>query len=139
MINIEDLTGDVIAAAMEVHDKLGPGLLESAYEACLAAELGHRGIRFQRQLEVPITYAGLLVGTGYNLDLLVEGRVAVEVRSVAALDPIFTTELRTYLKLGGWPVGLLVNFNVRYLRGAAIRRVGLDRTLDLPRLRRVPR
>ena len=105
------LTGEIIGAAMEVHRKLGPGLLESSYEMCLARELELRGISFEFQKPLPLKYKGLKLNCGYRLDLLIAGAVIVEVKSVAALAPIHEAQLLTYLKLTGVKVGLLINFN----------------------------
>jgi len=95
---------------------LGPGLLESAYEVCLAHELSLGNISFERQVPVPVTYKSLPVDCGYRLDFLVEKSVIVELKAVEALQPIHQAQLLTYLKLGGWPIGLLINFNVPVLK-----------------------
>jgi len=106
------LTGEIINAAIEVHRVLGPGLLESSYEVCLARELELRGIAFEFEKPLPLEYKGIRLKCGYRLDLLVAGKVIVEVKSVAALAPIHEAQLLTYLKLTGVKVGLLMNFNV---------------------------
>jgi GxxExxY protein len=111
-----EITEKVIHAAIEVHRILGPGLLESAYEQCLAHELRTEGLPFARQLEIPIDYKGCLLDCGYRVDLLVERRVVVEIKAVESLLPIHDAQLITYLKLGGWNLGLLINFNVRLLK-----------------------
>lgn len=139
MRDINDLTGNVIGAAMDVHGKLGPGLLESTYEACLAAELTRRGLRFERQVEVPIVYDGLLLECGYRLDVLVERQLVVELKSVTALDEVHTAQVLTYLRFGGWPVGLLLNFNVERLRHGGIRRLVLGYVGASPRPHPSPR
>jgi GxxExxY protein len=108
---------------IEVHRELSAGLLESAYEECLCHELTLRGMRFRRQVPLPIRYKGLKLDCGYRIDVLVEETVVVEIKSVKALEPIHDAQLITYLKLGGWPVGLLVNFNVRVLKDGLKRRV----------------
>ena len=136
---INDLTERVIGAAIHVHRNLGPGLLESAYEACLAAELGARDIRFRRQVDIPITYRDVELASGYRLDFLVEERLVLELKSVRALEPIHTAQVLTYLKLGGYTIALLINFNVRYLGEGAIRRLVRDYQGPLPRIPRVPR
>ena len=118
-----DVTEGVIGAAIEVHRALGPGLLESAYEECLCHELKLRGVPFERQRPVPVRYKGLQLDSGYRLDLLVSS-VVVEVKSVDALLPIHEAQLLTYLKLGEWNVGLLINFNVALLKNG-IRRLVL--------------
>jgi GxxExxY protein len=117
-----EITEKVIHAAIEVHRILGPGLLESAYEQCLAHELRTEGLRFARQLEIPIDYKGCLLDCGYRVDLLVERRVVVEIKAVESLLPIHDAQLITYLKLGGWNLGLLINFNVRLLK-SGIKRI----------------
>lgn len=140
MSEINELTGRVIGAAIEVHKRLGPGLLESAYQACLAAEMGKRGILFQRETNVPVYYDSLRLDSGYRLDFLVEDQVVLELKSASALEPVHTAQVLTYLKLGGWPVGLLINFNVRYLGEGAIRRLVRGYRGPIPRdVPRVPR
>ncbi|MDQ3665055.1 MAG: GxxExxY protein [Acidobacteriota bacterium] len=112
----ERLTSEIIGAAIEVHRELGPGLLESSYEICLARELELRGISFELEKPLPLEYKGVRLDCGYRLDLLVSGAVIVEVKSVAALGPIHEAQLLTYLKLTGVKVGLLMNFNVVVLK-----------------------
>ena len=106
----------MIGAAIEVHRQLGPGLLESAYEACLAYELAQRGLDAWRQVELPVVYKGAKVDCGYRIDLLVGNEVVVEVKSVQALLPVHESQLLSYLKLSGRRVGLLINFNVEILK-----------------------
>ena len=110
------LTGRIIAAAIEVHRYLGPGLLESAYEQCLCRELHHRGINFERQVDLPIDYKGYRIDSGYRLDLVVDNRVVVELKAVRQLERIHEAQLLTYLKLTGLNLGLLLNFNVVLLK-----------------------
>lgn len=110
-----EVTGEVIGAAIEVHRALGPGLLESAYEECLCRELSLRYMSFVRQLRLPVEYKGVKVDCSYRLDLLVASSVVVEVKAVVALEPIHTAQLLTYMKLGRWNLGLLINFNVPLL------------------------
>lgn len=110
-----DLTGQIIGAAIEVHRTLGPGLLESAYEECLCRELNLRSIQFQRQLPLPISYKGVRLDCGYRLDLLVAGKVVIEIKAVDCLLPIHEAQLLSYLRLGGYSVGLLLNFKVPVL------------------------
>ena len=112
----EDVTERVLGAAIEVHRALGPGLLESTYEACLALELAERGVRFERQVGLPVLYRGLRLECGYRVDLIVEETVVVEVKSVDRLHPVHDAQLLTYLKLSGVPIGLLLNFNVPMLK-----------------------
>ena len=118
-----DLTEAVLAAAFEVHSALGPGLLESAYEACLAHELGCRGLRCRRQVELPVRYKDEFVDAGYRIDLLIEEAVVVELKATDKLQPINEAQLLTYLKLSGNRVGLLLNFNTIHLRDGIKRRV----------------
>ena len=122
-MDINDITDRVLGAAVEVHRRLGPGLLESVYSACLAAEMTNRGLRFQREWALPVSYGELRLDCGYRLDFLVEGQVVVELKAEAALQPIDTAQLLTYLRLGGFPVGLLINFNSPYLGEGAVRRL----------------
>ena len=107
-----DGTNEVIGAAIEVHRNLGPGLLESVYEACLCKELTHRGIAHARQVTLPVTYKGEAVDAQLRLDIVVENRLIVEVKSVEQILPIHVAQLLTYLRLSGMKVGLLLNFNV---------------------------
>jgi len=115
-MDINDLSGEVISAAIEVHKILGPGLLESAYEECLCRELELRQIPYERQKELPIEYKGIKLDCGYRLDVLVENRLLLELKACDALQPIHKAQLLTYLKLTGIKVGLLINFNVPILK-----------------------
>ena len=125
--HLNQMTQAVIGAAMEVHRALGPGLLESAYQECLCRELTVRGLPFERQRPLPLEYKGIRLECGYRLDLLVAGTVVVEVKSVEALALVHEAQLLTYLRLGGWKVGLLINFNVPLLKQGIRRKVlGLD-------------
>lgn len=110
------LTEKIIGAAIEVHKVLGPGLLESAYEECMAHELLLAKVSFERQVNLPVNYKSLELDCGYRLDFLVEKKVVLELKAVEALQPIHAAQLLTYLKLGGWPIGLLINFNVPVLK-----------------------
>jgi len=116
------ITEDIIAAGIQVHRTLGPGLLESAYEACLVFELVERGLKVEQQKPLPVNYRGVRLDCGYRLDLFVEDMVIVEVKAVDRLTPIHQAQLLSYLKLSECRVGLLINFNVRVLRDG-IRRV----------------
>jgi len=128
------ITEAIIGAAIEVHRTLGPGLLESAYEECLAHELTLRRVPFERQVPLPVQYKGLSLDCGYRLDLLVAQTVVVEIKAVEQLLPIHEAQLLTYMKLGGWPVGLLINFNVPVLKRGIRRRVlGLKENEEPPR------
>lgn len=122
-LSLNQLTHEVIGAAIEVHRKLGPGLLESAYRKCLGRELFLRGIQFENEYPLPLEYKGIRLEAGYRPDLLVDGRVVVEVKSVQALAPIHDAQLLTYLRLGGWRLGLLINFNVVVLKDGIHRRI----------------
>jgi GxxExxY protein len=113
---LDRLTETIIGAAIEVHRALGPGLLESAYEACLAFELAQRGLKFEKQKPLPLVYKQVRLDCGYKLDLLVEGAVIVELKAVDRLIPIHQAQLLSYLKLTGCKVGLLINFNTRVLK-----------------------
>lgn len=116
-------TEAIIGAAIEVHRKLGPGLLESAYRECLSREFILRGIPFEREVAVPVVYKGVHLECGYRIDFLVAGIVALEVKSVEAVAPVHEAQLITYLSLGGWNLGLLINFNVLLLKDGVRRRV----------------
>lgn len=107
---------EVVDAAIAVHRALGPGLLESVYEQCLAHELGLRGVEARRQVAVPVSYRDLRLESGFRLDLLVAGTVIVEVKAVELLLPVHTAQILTYLKLARLPIGLLINFNVPMLK-----------------------
>ena len=111
-----DITHEIIGAAIEVHKRLGPGLLESAYEECFAHELGLRNMRVERQVGVPVVYKETKLECGYRIDLLVEGRIVVELKSVESLAPIHEAIILTYLRLSGHRIGLLINFNVAILK-----------------------
>ena len=119
----EALTEKVIGAAMEVHKALGPGLLESVYEECLCHELHLRGLRFQRQITVPLIYKGVSLDCGYRLDLIVEDTVILELKCVERVLSIHEAQLLTYLKLLDKPVGFIINFNVPILRQGIVRKV----------------
>ena len=119
----KELSDQVIGAAIEVHRQLGPGLLESAYQACLAHELSLRSILFVSQLDLPLTYKGVQLDVGYRIDLLVEDKIIVELKAVETVLPIHEAQLLTYLRLLKKPVGLLLNFSVPVLKDGIIRRV----------------
>jgi GxxExxY protein len=122
-VSSSETTQGIIGAAIEVHRALGPGLLESAYDRCLARELALRSVPFVRQLRLPVEYKGLRLDCGYRVDFVIDG-VVVEVKSVAASEPVHEAQLLTYMKLGHWALGLLINFNVRMLKNG-IRRFRL--------------
>jgi GxxExxY protein len=123
-ININEISQATIGAAIEVHRTLGPGLLESAYEQCLSHEFSLRQIPFERQKPLPVDYKGIRLDCGYRLDFLVAGLLVVEVKAIEALLPIHQAQLLSYLKLGGWKLGLLINFHTPLLR-EGIKRVVL--------------
>lgn len=120
---INQLTHEVIGAAIEVHRKLGPGLLESAYRKCLCHELTLRGVQFEDEYPLPLEYKGIRLECGYRVDILVDGLVAVEVKSIQALAPIHEAQLLTYLRVRGWRLGLLINFNVEILKNGIRRKI----------------
>ena len=120
---INKITETIIGAAMDVHRELGPGLLESAYEACLLYELTRHALAVERQKELPVIYKSVKVDCGYRIDLLVEKKVIVELKAVEKLMPIHEAQLLSYLKLSGCKVGLLINFNTKLLKDGIRRRV----------------
>jgi len=126
--SFEDGTGEIIGAAIEVHRNLGPGLLESVYEACLCSELSERGVPFRRQVSLPVAYKGKRVDAGLRMDLLVNDCVVVELKSVEKLLPVHEAQLITYLKLTGKKIGLILNFNVRRMSDG-IKRLVLSRSV----------
>ena len=119
---IDHLTSDIIGAAIEVHRHLGPGLLESTYEACLSYELRLRRLKVEQQKSMPIIYKDVMLECGYRLDLIVEKQVIVEIKSVKELAPVHEAQLLSYLKLRGAGRGLFINFNVKLLKNG-IRRM----------------
>lgn len=118
-------TSEIIGAAIEIHQALGPGLLESAYEQALEYELGLRGLSCVRQVGLPLRYKDLDLDRGYRLDMVVGRAVVVEVKSVSAINPVHVKQVLTYLRLSGLPVGLILNFNVRLMK-EGIKRVISD-------------
>ena len=118
------LTDGIIGAAIAVHRELGPGLLESAYEACLEFELLDRGFRVERQKELPVVYRTIQIDCGYRLDLRVEEQVVIELKAVDKVLPIHEAQMMTYLKLSGHRLGLLINFNVKLLKDG-IKRIAM--------------
>ena len=121
--DVNALTKRIIGAAIEVHRELGPGLLESTYEACLAFEFIERGLSFERQKPLPVIYRGHRLECGYRIDLFVEDTVIVEVKSVERLERVHKSQLLSYLRLKKRRVGLLINFNVNWLAGEGIKRI----------------
>ena len=118
-----DLTPEIIGAAIKVHRKLGPGLLESAYEACMAYEVQKLGLRLEKQKPVPLIYETVKLDCGFRADLIVEGRVAVELKCKEALHPVDEAQLLSHLRLLDIPVGLLINFHVVLLKDGIKRMV----------------
>jgi GxxExxY protein len=120
---LNEITGAIVNSAMKVHSLLGPGLLESAYQACLAHELRNRGFEVASEVPIPVVYEGHKLEVGYRIDLIVAHRVVVEVKSVEALHPIHQAQLLSSMRLSEIPVGLLINFNVFHLRDGIKRMV----------------
>ena len=119
-----EISGQIVDAAMKVHSALGPGLLESAYEECLCHELHLRSIAFERQVPLPVQYKGVKLDCGYRLDLTVEDALILEIKCLEHVLPVHEAQLLTYLKMTGKRVGLILNFNVPVLtRGGIIRKV----------------
>ena len=115
-MEFDELSKRVIGCALEVHRALGPGLLESTYEQCVAHELSLTNISFKIQPALPVEYKGIKLDCGYRIDLLIDGKLIVELKSVAALLPIHQAQILTYMKLANLSVGLLINFNVTRLK-----------------------
>jgi GxxExxY protein len=122
-MDINEISGQIIDAAMKVHSALGAGLLESAYEACLLYELHKRGLKATSQVQLPVVYESVKIDVGYRIDILVEDAVIVELKSVAEIVPIHRAQLLSYLKLGKKKLGLLLNFNVVHLKDGITRMV----------------
>ncbi len=121
--DINEITQAIIGAAIAVHKELGPGLLESTYEACLAYELTQRGLKIELQKALPVIYQEVNLDCGYRIDILVENHVIVELKAVERIVPIHEAQLLSYLKLSGCKVGLLINFNVKVLKNGIRRMV----------------
>jgi len=119
----EELTGQIIGAAIEVHRVLGPGVLESVYERALCHELALRKLSFERQIAMPLQYKGIELEGGYRLDIVVEQKVILELKSIAQILPVHEAQLLTYMRLTNKPVGLIINFNVPVLKHGIVRRV----------------
>jgi len=131
---LNQVTEQIIGAAIAVHRTLGPGLLESAYETCLVYELTQQGLKVEAQKPLPVVYREVKLDCGYRLDLLVEDTVVVEQKAVDRLAPIHTAQLMSYLKLSGCKVGLLINFHEALLKNGIVRKVN-----DFPDTQRSPR
>ena len=122
-MEINEISGQVVDAAMRVHSVLGPGLLEAAYQVCLAHELRRRGLAVRREVLVPVQYDGVVLDVACRIDLLVEECVVVELKAVAKIVPVHEAQLLSQLKLGDYRVGLLINFNVARLKDGIVRKV----------------
>ena len=123
MLLHEELTREIIGAAIEVHRVLGPGLLESAYRVCLCQELKLRGLRVRTEIDLPIVYKGVRLDCGYRMDVVVEDTVVIELKAVEKVAPVCEAQLITYLRLSGNRVGLLINSTVPALKDGITRRV----------------
>lgn len=123
---LNELTSQIISAAIQVHRELGPGLLESAYEACLSFELQSRNLTVEHQVPLPLIYRGINIGCGYRLDLVVEDAVIVEIKTIERFEPVHSAQLISYLRLSKRKVGLLLNFHVKWLTEQGVKRVVLD-------------
>jgi GxxExxY protein len=123
MAEIEDIGHAVLGAAMKIHSLLGPGLLESAYETCLLYELEKQQLRARSQVLLPIRYAELVVDNGYRIDVLIEDAVVVELKAVTGILPVQRSQLLSYLRLGGFKLGFLLNFHVAHMRDGIVRMV----------------
>ena len=120
-MDMNNLTGEVIGAAIEVHKHLGPGLLESAYEECLCHELSLKKITYERQKQLPITYKEVKLDSCYRLDVVVEGKIILELKSCEKIEDIYKAQLLTYLRLSGLKLGLILNFNVPMMKEGIVR------------------
>ncbi len=129
-MHINSLTHQVIGAAMRVHSKLGPGVLESSYEACLKYELLRRGFGVESQIGLPLIYDGVRLELGYRLDLLVENEIVVEIKARESILPVHESQLLSHLRLSGKRVGLLINFHVRHLKDGIKRIVTTSQSAD---------
>ncbi|WP_319525291.1 GxxExxY protein [uncultured Desulfosarcina sp.] len=120
-MDLNELSGKIIGAAIEVHQSLGPGLLESAYEECLCHELNLNGLSFKRQQHLPVSYKSVKLDCGYRLDIVVEESIILELKAVDRIEPIYKAQLLTYLKLANIKLGLLLNFNVPVMKDGIVR------------------
>ncbi|MBN1521129.1 MAG: GxxExxY protein [Candidatus Aureabacteria bacterium] len=118
---INQITKEIVDSAIAVHNELGPGLLESTYEACLVYELGKKGLKVEQQKALPITYKDIKLDCGYRIDILVDEKVIIELKSVEKLEPIHKAQVLSYLKLSGYKLGLLINFNVKLIKNGICR------------------
>ncbi|MFC1858964.1 GxxExxY protein [Thermodesulfobacteriota bacterium] len=122
-MKFDELSNRVIGCAIEVHKQLGPGLLESTYEQCLAYELNKAGLPFKLQMPLPVHYKEIKLDCGYRIDILIDDKIIVELKSVEKLLPIHQAQLLTYMKLSHIKIGLLINFNVRFIKNGIKRMV----------------
>lgn len=122
-MDLNAISGQIVDAAMKVHSALGPGLLESAYEACLLFELHKRGLKANSQVELPVFYDTVNINIGYRIDMLVEDAIILEIKSVAEINPLHKAQLLSYLKRADKKIGLLINFNTVYLKDGLVRMV----------------
>jgi GxxExxY protein len=122
----KELTDKIISAALEVHRSLGPGLLESAYQECLYFELKSKNLQVQKEIPCPIVYKDVKLDHGYRIDLLVENKVVIELKTVECFTEVHTAQILTYLKLGNYPIGLLINFHTKLLKN------GIKRFINTP-------
>lgn len=132
-MDTEEIAAQIVDAAMKVHIALGPGLLESAYQACLTHELRKRGLKAETEVVMPVTYDGVMIDAGYRLDIRVESAVIIENKAVEELLSIHQAQLMTYLRLSGCTLGFLINFNVKLLRNGLHRVVYNHPTMPLKR------
>ncbi|MEX0996129.1 MAG: GxxExxY protein [Flavobacteriaceae bacterium] len=122
----KDLTDKIISASIEVHKSLGPGLLESAYQECLFFELKTKNLEVEKEIPCPIVYKDVKLDHGYRIDLLVENKVVIELKTVECFTDVHTAQILTYLKLGNYPIGLLINFHTKLLKN------GIKRFINTP-------
>ena len=120
-MDVNEVSGWVVSSAMKVHSALGPGVLESAYEACMALDLRKQGLRVERQVPMPIVFDGTRIDLGYRMDLLVERQVVVELKTAPRILPIHEAQLLSYLRLGGFKIGLLLNFHIPRMKDGILR------------------
>lgn len=116
VVGLNEISEQIIGAVIEVHKQLGPGLLESVYEVCLGQELSLRGVQFQAQVAVPVVYKGVRLAADFRADLIVENQIVVELKAIEKIQPVHQAQLLSYLKLAGYKLGLLINFNVPVLK-----------------------
>jgi GxxExxY protein len=138
-MDIEAIASQVVDTAVRVHMRIGPGMLESTYEACMAHELTKRGLAVKKQVPLPLQYDDLLLEIGYRLDLLVEDAVVVEVKSVTQLLPVHTAQLLSYLRAGDYRLGFLLNFNTAYMRNGIKRLINDHRGRTQAASRQLPK